>query len=143
MARRGAHRQESVAEGHPIAVPQGQGDVVGAGGFRQADGAARGLVQQPAAGDMVGMDVGVEGGHQRDAQLADQGEIPIVPLKHRIDQYALPAWHVGEQVGEGAGGGVKQLTKQQGAATRGGGQGDRGGVGGGRHGCCFNQQYDP
>jgi len=36
-----------------------------------------------------------------------------VLLEHRIDQHALAARYIRQQVGEGAGGSVKQLAKQQ------------------------------
>ncbi|MEB3260065.1 MAG: hypothetical protein VKP63_05490 [Cyanobacteriota bacterium] len=78
---------------------------------------------------MVGVDVGVEGGDQIDAQFADQGEIAVVPLEHRIDHHALAAGEVGEEVGEGAGFAVEELAQEEGAATRGGGQGQPGGSG--------------
>jgi hypothetical protein len=64
---------------------QGKGDVLGAGGGGQADGTAAGLVHQPATGYMVGMGVGVDRGHQLDAQFADQGEIAVVLLEDRVD----------------------------------------------------------
>jgi len=109
-----------------------QAHVVGAGGGGQADGAAGGLVHQPAAGHVVGMGVGVEAGHQGDAELANQGEIAIVLFKHGVDQHPLAGGHIRQQVGEGAGGGVKQLAEEQRLAPGGGGEVDgRGGHGGG------------
>lgn len=68
MAWCASHLQEPAAEEHSIAVTQWQGDVVGAGGG-QTDGAACGLMHQPAAGHMVGMSVGIEAGHQIQFQL--------------------------------------------------------------------------
>jgi hypothetical protein len=44
---------------------------------------------------MVGMGVGVEGGHQGEAQLVHQGEVAGVLFKHGIDQDPLsadPSW---------------------------------------------------
>ena len=114
------------AERHAIAVLQRQGDVLGAGGGGQADRGAGGLVHQPAAGHMVSVGVGVEAGHQAEAQLLNQGQITIVLLEHRIDQHPLAAGHIGEQIGEGAGGRVEQLAKQQRRAAGGGREQRRG-----------------
>ena len=125
-----AHLHMSAAEAHPIAVVQWLGDVLGAGGGGQGDRRTGGLVHQPAAGDVVGVGVGVEAGHQVDAQFADQGVIALMLLEHRIDQHPFAGGHIGQQIGEGAGGGVEQLAEEQGATASGGGeQGvmDRGG----------------
>ena len=121
-----AHLQMARPERHLIAVLQGQGHVRGADGRRQADGAAGGFMQQPAAGHVVGMGVGVKAGHQFDPQFADQREIALVLLEHRIDQHPPPAGHIGQQIGEGAGFGIKQLAHQQRCATGGSGKRDGG-----------------
>jgi hypothetical protein len=65
---------------------------------------------------VVGVHVGVEAGDQLDAQFTDQGQVAAVLLEHRIDQQALAAGGIGQQIGERAGLGVKQLAKQQRAA---------------------------
>jgi hypothetical protein len=66
-----AHLQMAFAEGDAITVLQRQRDVLGAGGGGQADRRSGGLMHQPAAGDVVGVGMGVEAGHQGDAQLPD------------------------------------------------------------------------
>ena len=114
-----AHLQMATAEAEAVAVLQGLGDVRGAGGGGQGDGRSGVLMHQPAVGDVVGVDVGVEAGHQVDAQLADQREIALVLLEHRIDQHPHAGGHIGQQVGEGAGGGVEELAEEQGAASGG------------------------
>lgn len=43
-------------------------------------------MHQPAAGDVVGVDVGVERGDQGDAQLPDQRQVAAVLLEHRVVQ---------------------------------------------------------
>ena len=55
--------------------------------LRRVTGTAGELMHQPAARHMLGMGVGVDRGHQYNAQLSDQGEIAIVLLKHRIDKH--------------------------------------------------------
>ena len=135
VAGGGAHLQGPATEGHPIAMAQGEGNVLRADGGGQANGAAGGLGHQPASGHMVGMGVGVEGGHQGEAQLLHQGEVAGVLLKHRIDQHPLSAGPVREQIGEGAGIGIEELAQQEGGATRGGQKkgGRSGGEGHNRH----------
>ena len=119
VAGGGQHRQVAPAEGHPVPLAQGQGHVLSAGLLRQADRAAGGALQQPGPAHVVGVNVGIERGHQRDAQLPDQGQIPTVLGKHRIDQHPLTADRIGQQVAVGAGVGIKALAQQQ--ATRAGG----------------------
>ena len=89
VARCASYLQAALAEAHPIAVPQGQAHVLSADRCRQADRAAGGGIHQPAAGHMVGVDVGVERGDQIDGQFADQREIAAVLLEHRVDQHRL------------------------------------------------------
>jgi hypothetical protein len=96
---------------------QGQGHVVCTDSGRQANGTASSDVHQPAAGHVVGVGVGVDRGNQLDTQLANQGEIALVLLEDRIDEQAFAAGHIREQVGEGAGIGVEELPKEQGAPT--------------------------
>ena len=133
MARGAAHLLIPAAEAHLIAGAQGQAHLLGAGGGRQADGAARSPVHQPAAGHVVGMDVGIEAGHQANVQLLNQREIPLVLLEHRVDQHALAAGPICQQVGEAAGGGVEQLAQQQVAAASGGPQQGKPGERSGHH----------
>jgi hypothetical protein len=98
-------------------MDQGQGHVVCAGSGSQANGTASSDVHQPTSGHVVGVGVGVDRGNQLDTQLANQGEIALVLLKDRIDEQAFAAGHIREQVGEGAGIGVEELPKEQGAPT--------------------------
>ena len=71
VARGAAHREMTAAEAHLIAVLERQADVFGAGRFGEANGAAGGLLHEPAAGDVVGVGMGVQGGHEGDAQLTN------------------------------------------------------------------------
>ena len=147
----GAHLQLPAAEADAIAAGQGAGHVFSPGGGGQANGAARGLVHQPAAGHMVGVGMGVEAGHQLNAQFPDQGQVAVVLLEHRIDQHPLARAPIGQQVGEGAGVGIKKLAQQQGGPAGGGpeqGRGQRGrggrgrGGGGDSHGQCLCSCYE-
>ena len=126
VAGGGAHLEAAASEGDPIPMRQGPRDVLGACLGGQGDGATGGPVHQPAAGDVVGMGMGIQAGHQIDAELANQGQIAVVLLEHRIDEHALGAVHVGEQVGEGAGVPIKELAEQQISAPGGSPQEDMG-----------------
>ena len=123
MAGGGTDLQGTATEDDAITMDQGQGHVVCAGSGRQANGTASGDVHQPTSGHVVGVGVGVDRGNQLDTQFANQGEIALVLLKDRIDEQAFAAGHIGEQVGEGAGIGVKELPKEQEAPTGGGSEG--------------------
>ena len=141
VAGGGTHLQGSAAKDNRIPMGQGLGDVLGAGGGGQADGTAGGCVHQPAAGHVIGMGMGVDRGHQLDAQFADQGEIAAVLLEDRVDDHALAAGHVGQQISEGAGVGVEQLAEEQ-RATTGGGRERQGGSGSHGHGRSFTNFYE-
>ena len=61
----------------------------------------------------------------------------VVLLEHRIDEYSFARAPIGQQVGEGAGVGIKELAQQQGGPAGGGekqgrdeGAGGLGGAGG-------------
>jgi len=123
MAGGGTHLQRAATEDDAITMDQGQGHVVCAGSGRQANGTTSGCVHQPTSGHVVGVGVGVDRGNQLDTQFANQGEIALVLLKDQIDEQAFAAAHIGEQVSEGAGIGVKELPKEQGAPTGCGGEG--------------------
>jgi hypothetical protein len=79
------------------------------------------------------MDMGVDRGHKIDAQLADQGEIAAVLLEHRVNDQTFATGYVRQQVGEGAGVGIEELTEKQGA-TAGEGREGKGGRGSDGHG---------
>ena len=141
MPRGGTDLQSAAAEVDAIPMGQGPADVLGAGGGGQADGTAGGLVHQPAAGHVIGMGMGVDRGHQLDAQFADQGEIATVLLEDRVDDHPLAAGHISKQIREGAGVGVEELAKEQ-RATTGGGREGQGGCGSDGHGCSITNMYE-
>ena len=136
VPRGAAHLQVPAAEVHVIPVLEGQADVLGAGGLGEANGAAGGLMHQPAAGHVVRVGVGVEAGDQLDSQLANQGEIPFVLFKHRIDDHALSGGDIGDQIGVGPRCRVEELAMQQRLPTGCIRERDRGGRDGG-HGLRF------
>src|SRR5690606_13293325 len=56
--------------------------------------------------------MGVEGPHELELQLVDQGAVAVDLLEHGIDDESFPARFVGEQVGVGRSILVKELSKQ-------------------------------
>ena len=91
VAGRGAHFQRAAAELDAVAVAELAVDARGAGRGREGDAAAELLLQQPGAGHVVGMDVGVERPQQLQPELADQRRVAADLLEHRVDQHALRA----------------------------------------------------
>jgi len=74
-----------------------------------------GLVAQRAeAGDVIGMQMGVDRLDELEIKLADELKIAIDLLDHRIDDHGLAALSAGEQIGVGAGGLVEQLAEDHG-----------------------------
>ena len=115
MPRCRPHQQRTAAERDAVAMGERPGDEVSPGNGRQADGAAAGGMEAPAGSDVIGVHVGIEGGHQLKPQLTDQGQITLLAFEHRIDQNRLGGRRIRQQVGEGAGVGILELAKQQGA----------------------------
>ena len=72
---------------HQIAV-----GALGAARRRQHDLAAGALLQQPGAGDVIGMDMGFERRDELEAQLVDQRRVAPHLLEHRVDQHRRAGW---------------------------------------------------
>ena len=60
------------------------------------------VAQRAEPGDVVGVQMGVDGLDQFEVELAHQLQIAIDPLQHRIDDQRLAAVPAGEQIGVGA-----------------------------------------
>src|SRR5262245_17365787 len=71
----------------------------------------RAVAQRAEAGDVVGVQVGVDRFHQPEVELADELQIAIDLLQHRIDDQRLATAAAGDQVGVGAGNAVEKLAK--------------------------------
>ena len=63
---------------------------------------------------MVGVQMGVDGLDQLEVELADELQIAVDPLQHRIDDQRLAAVPAGDEIGVGAGGRVEQLAEDHG-----------------------------
>jgi hypothetical protein len=69
------------------------------------------IAQRAEAGDVVGMQVGIDRLNQLQVELVDQLDVAIDLFQHRIDDQRLAAMPAGEQVGVGPGDAVKQLAE--------------------------------
>jgi hypothetical protein len=111
VAGRGAHGQVAAAEIDAVAVLQRAVDAVGAGCCGQCDVAAAALAQAPGAGDVVGVDVGVERGAQAQAQFLQQRQVARDLFVDWVDQQRLAAVAVAQQIGVGGRGRIEQLAE--------------------------------
>jgi hypothetical protein len=79
------------------------------------DGDAVGAVAQFAKpGDMIGMQMGVDGLDQLEVEFAQQLAIAVSFFQHGIEDQRLAAMPAGEQITVGAGNAVEQLAKDHG-----------------------------
>jgi hypothetical protein len=81
-------------------------------GRRSIAGAAMRLLvrslELQCAGDVVGVDVGVERERQRQAESLHFGQVALDAVDHRVDQQRLPGLLAAEQVGVGARQGLEE-----------------------------------
>ena len=74
-------------------------------------GTAGAVAQRAEAGDVVGVHVGVERLDQLEVEFAEQRQVTLDLVQHRIDDEGLAAWPAGQQVGVAAGDAVEQLAE--------------------------------
>ena len=72
------------------------------------------VAQRAEPGDVVGVQMGVDGLDQFKVELANELQIAIDALQHRIDDQRLAAMPAGEEIGVGAGRAVEELAKDHG-----------------------------
>src|SRR5690606_9053699 len=70
--------------------------------------------ERAEAGDVIGVHVRVDGLVEPEAQAAEQADISIHLLEDRVDDDRPPPGPLRQKVGEGAGGGVKELLEDHG-----------------------------
>ena len=73
--------------------------------------ALRAVAQRAEPGDVVGMDVRVDGLDQLQVELGHQLQVAVDLLQHGIDDQRLPAPPAGQQIAVGARGLIEELTK--------------------------------
>ena len=76
--------------------------------------AMRAVAQRAEPGDVVGVQVRVDRLDQLQVELADQLQVAVDLLQHRIDDQRLAAAPAGEQIAVGAGDAVEQLAEDHG-----------------------------
>ena len=81
--------------------------------FGKQDLAAAALLEQPGRGHVVGVHMRIQGGHEPQAQLAQQGAIALLVFEDSVDDHGLARLAVAEQVGVGGGNGVEELAEDE------------------------------
>ena len=78
----------------------------------------RAVAQRAEPGDVVGMQVGVDGLDQLEVELGHELDVAIDLLQHGIDDQRLAAAPAGEEVGVGAGDAVEELAEDHRGASQ-------------------------
>ena len=100
------------AEVELVAVLDEDVGAANAGALGDDRGGADALAQRAEGGDVIGVQVGIEGIAHVELELLDQGEVALDLGEHRIDDDGVTRRVVGEQVRVRRGLGVEQLAKQ-------------------------------
>jgi len=100
-----------------FSVGQPHRDNVCLGLFTHHRDAMRVVTQRPQSGDVVGMEMGVDGFHKFQVELSDELKVAVDPFQHRIDDECLAARTACEQVGIGTGNLIEKLTKDHSGPT--------------------------
>src|SRR5262245_26475199 len=69
------------------------------------------VAQRAQAGEMVGMQMGIDRLDQSEVEFVDELDITVDLLQHRIDDQRLAPAPAGDEVGVGAGDAVEELAK--------------------------------
>ena len=69
------------------------------------------VAQRTQPGDVVGVQMGVDGLDQFEIELAHELKIAVDLLQHRIDDQRLAAMPAGDEIGVGAGDAIEELTE--------------------------------
>ncbi len=107
MARRVQHVEPQAFDLDAIALGNPHGNDVGMGVLAHHRDAMGAVAQRAEPGDVVGVQMGVDGLDQLEVEFADQLQIAVDALEHRIDDQRLAAVPAGDEIGVGAGGGVE------------------------------------
>ena len=114
MAGRVDHVERDAFDGELVALRQPHRHHVDLAALAH-DGHAMGAVAQRAQpGDVIGMQVGIDGLDQLEVELAYELNVAVDLLQYRIDDQRFAAVPAGEKVGVGARSAVEQLTKDHG-----------------------------
>ncbi len=91
MARRIGDVQTDPLDAEPVAVGDAHRHHIDAGLLAHNGDAARAVAQRAEAGDVVGVQMGVDRLHQLEVKLADKLQVAIDLLQHGIDDQRLTA----------------------------------------------------
>ena len=111
MARRVHHIQRNPLDHDPVAVGNPHRHHIGLALFAHDGDAMRAVAQLAEAGDVVGVQMGIDRLDQLQIELAQQLAVAIDLLQYGIEDQRLAARSAGQQVTVGSGYAVKQLTK--------------------------------
>ncbi len=111
MAGRVEHVHAQAFDGELVAFGEPHRHHVGLGVLAHHGDAMGAVAQRAQAGDVVGVQVGIDRLDQLEVELADQLQIAVDLLQHRIDDQRLASAAAGEQIGIGAGDAVEQLAE--------------------------------
>ena len=107
MAGRVEHVEAQALDLDAIAFGDPHGDDVGMGVLAHHRDAMGAVAQRAEPGDVIGVQMGIDGLDQLEVELADELQIAVDPLQHRIDDQRLAAVPAGDEIGVGARRGVE------------------------------------
>ena len=111
MAGRVEHIERNPLDGQLVALGDAHRDHIHLALLAHHGDALRPVAQRAQPGDMVGMQMRIDGLDQFQIELAHQLQVAVNLLQHGIDDQCLPAGAAGEQIGIGARNLIEQLTE--------------------------------
>jgi hypothetical protein len=111
VARRVKHLQPDALDGYHIAVVHAhRGDIDRRFGAHHGN-AFGAVAKRPHGGDVIGMDMGIDGLDQLEIKLLQELNVTLGTVQHGIDQERLAAFAAGQEIGVCAGLLMKKLAK--------------------------------
>ncbi len=115
MAGRMDGPQLQIADMDAVAVADAQSDNLRRRPLAHDRETAGARLQRAEAGDVIRMEMGVDGHHQRQVQFPQQLDVAFGLFEHGIDETGFAA--IGDEIGIGTGGAVEELTEDHKFAT--------------------------
>src|SRR5204863_5412274 len=111
MAGRVEHVERKAFYGELVALGKPHGDHVDLAALPHHGDAMGAIAQRAESGDVIGMQMGVDGLDQLEVELIDQLNVALDLPQHRVDDKRLATAPAGEEVGIGARAAVEELAK--------------------------------
>ena len=111
MPRRVKHVEAQPLDLDAVAFRHAHGDDVGVRLLAHHRDAMGAVAQRAQPGDVVGVQMRVDGLDQLEIELAHELEIAVDLLQHRIDDQRLAAMPAGDEIGVGARNAVEELAE--------------------------------